>query len=428
MKILVVGSGGHNKGSLSVIKSTIKMLKEEISGANISLMSRFPDFDSKQCEVTAFKYPTFQHGLFARLKAILSLIQCTVLAILYMFPRVDVNWLVEVDRLKLLQAYVKTDSIVVCGTDDISDTYGFFYPIDLLYKKIFIATLLKKPIVINATQIGPFSKNLSGKILIFLVNLVLNRVSLITVRDQISRRKLLEMGVNSPLIYLTADPAFLLRPASYRRTKQILLREGIDTNAKPLVGVNPSALIYHYTDGSKSEEKLESYVHLMSQVISYVIKKLNATVVLVPHVFARNNDDRIICKKIYRRVKCKSKLCLITNEYTPEELKGIIGQFDLFISSRMHPVIHAISMCTPVIGIDYTFKVEELMRRVSQERGVCHITNLDYKELSSKIDAIYFAREKITETLRLKSKVMQNYAYSNAKLITAYLKKWKAGG
>ena len=156
----------------------------------------------------------------------------------------------------------------------------------------------------------------------------------------------------------------------------------------------------------------------MSRMISYIIEKLGATVVLVPHVFGPGeNDDRIIARKISCRVPYKHNLKLITGEYTPEELKGIIGQFDLFVSTRMHPLIHAISMGTPTIGIDYTFKTKELMKRVGQERRAFHIMNLDYNELISKIDETYSAKDEIRETQKIESKVMQKYALSNAKLI-----------
>lgn len=212
MKIVIVGSGGYNKGSLSVIKSTIKMLKEEASDVKISILSHFPEIDSYQCEATAFKYPTFQPGLFAKLKGIPPFVQCILLAILYRLQVVDVKWLVEVDRLGLLQAYLEADCILICGTDDISDMYGFL-SFMTLYEGVFIATLMKKPVIINATQISPFQKSLRGKICIFLSQLILNRVNLITARDQISKDFLHKMNVNTPLIYLTADPSFILQPA-----------------------------------------------------------------------------------------------------------------------------------------------------------------------------------------------------------------------
>ena len=117
----------------------------------------------------------------------------------------------------------------------------------------------------------------------------------------------------------------------------------------------------------------------------------------------------------------KYKTKLILSEYTPEELKGIIGQFDLFVSTRMHPLIHAISMHVPAVAVDYTFKVMELMRMVGQDRQVCHIRAVNFNELVLKIDATYSARNKIKRDLITRVKVMQKRAMLNGKLLRAFV-------
>lgn len=425
MKILVRGSAGHNNGSLSIIKVTVKMLKKQFPETKIELSSTFPEIDSEKCGVPAVRHPVLPLGLFNKVNRIPSLLQCTILAMLCRFFKVDMNWLAETDRFGLLKTLVKTDIIVFCGTDNISDTYGsFFSLIETLYTSLLIAIIMKKPIVVHASQIGPFQSNLTGKICVFLTKLILNKVSLITARDKSSLKKLCEMGVSKPLTKLTADPAFLLEAAHQRRAKQILCSEGIDINVSPLVGINTSAMIYRYLGGSDLETKLRKYVELMADMISYLIEKLYATVVLVPHVFGpRHNDDRVMARKIFSEVKYKRNLKLISREYTPEEVKKIIGQFDLFISTRMHPLIHAISMCTPVIGIDYTFKTRELMKRVGQRQAACHIRNLDFDELVCKIDTVYSARDQIRKSLKAKSKMMEKYALLNFRSIAEFAEK-----
>jgi polysaccharide pyruvyl transferase WcaK-like protein len=417
MKILVVGNGGHNKGSASVIKSTIWMLKEENHDTKVSLLTYFPDFDAEQTNVRTFRFPTLQQGVGTKIKSVLAIIQCTFLALMYKFVKFDEKWLANADRLRLLQAFTTSDCVVFCGTDDISSTYGFIYPIDILFKGLFIGTLLNRPVLINAAQIGPFSENIKGKILARVVQIMFNRAELITVRDKISRNELTRIGITRPRNYLTADPAFLLQPASNERSKQILLEEGI--------GVNLSALIQRYSDNSKSEGQSESYASLAIRMIRHIIEELEADVVLIPHVFATGNDDRTVCKQIQQKINRKDKLFMINHEYSPEEFKGIIGQVDFLISFRMHPVIHSISMGTPVIAIDYTFKASELMRRINQENLVCHITSIEYKELISKIEAAYSNRVEIAKKMRIQSKVMQKHAYSNAVIMMEHLKKTK---
>lgn len=400
-------------GSVAIIKSTLKMLCKEIPYANVRLLSMFPEIDSKQCGVISHIYPTFSPGLgLAKIKSVLSHLECAMLAILFRLSRGNNNLWVEVDKLGLLKSYMKADIVVFCATDNLSDTYNFLWFIENL-KGVLFGILMKKPFVIHSSQIGPFGRDFVGKICTFLTRLLLNRVNLITVRDRFSICSLRKIGVTKPLVYLAADPAFLIQPAPYKEIKGIMSKERINVNVKPIIGINLSAMIYRHATQINPKHRLEWYLNLMSQVILYLIKKLNATVVLVPHVFDPNNDDRVIAKEILRRVSARGyghQLKLITGEYTPEELKGIIGMFDLFISTRMHPLIHAVSTCTPAIGIDYTFKTKELMRRVDQEEATCKIDIMDYDELISKIDAAYSSIDEIREKLKIKSKEMRDCA------------------
>lgn len=419
MKILLVGAAGHNKGSASAIKSAVRSLRG-FSSAEVYLLTAFPEFDSRQCEVETLGYPTQSSGRFAYGRKVLGILLCFMLAVLHRLFKIDINWLINIDKIGLLQTYGQADIIVFCSTDIISDTYGIMMLIQSL-KDISLCALLKKPIVINATQIGPFRKGLSGKINILLIGLVLNKVNLITVRDHFSARSLRIMNINRPQIHITADPAFLLHQASTERTKSILEQEGI-SSAKPLIGINASALIYRYWKGTDLEEKLENYLELISKIAIYAVEELNATVILLPHVFEwrTKNDDRIINERILQRVGHKKKIKQITQEYGPEELRAIIGRLDLLVSTRMHPIIHAISMHTPVVGIDYTFKTTELMKRVDQQQYVCQIATVDYDELKSKICNAYNNRNKIRQILKEKSKIMRKQAFLNAKLIMGF--------
>ena len=55
----------------------------------------------------------------------------------------------------------------------------------------------------------------------------------------------------------------------------------------------------------------------------------------MPHVTNDDKpvDDRFVAKKIYEMAERKDKIRLINNDYSPDELKSIIGQCDLFIGA-----------------------------------------------------------------------------------------------
>ena len=227
---------------------------------------------------------------------------------------------------------------------------------------------------------------------------------------------------------MTADPAFLLQSIPSEKAKRLMVEEGVHVNTKPLIGVNTSSIIYGFgfPNAKSLKDKRDEYVRLMSQIVDYLIEKLGATVLFVPHTFnPRGQDDRTIAKEILSKVTRKDKVKLITTDRTPEELKGIIGQLNLFITTRQHPLIHSTSMHVPTIAIDYTFRMQELMRRLGQENLICDIKTLDYNRLTSKINAAYSTEDRIKKDLIYKTKILQKYAAKNANLIKALLSKEK---
>ena len=69
----------------------------------------------------------------------------------------------------------------------------------------------------------------------------LNKVALITLREEVSLEYLMKLGVNKPPIYVTADPAFLLKSAPEGRITEILNAEGIKIGTRPVIGVTLSS-------------------------------------------------------------------------------------------------------------------------------------------------------------------------------------------
>ena len=422
MNILIIGSGGQHKGAASLLKSLVDIVKGAFPDAHLNLMSVTPDIDSKETGVRSFhclisRSPT----LATKLYTVLSIFRCITWASLYGFFGANARFLIKKQELKLLQVYNKADIIVTCTGDCLTDDYISSIPIGCLYL-IFVGILLKRPIIILASQIGPFSKSLKGRTLSFLTKYVLNKVGLLTVRDRHSLKNLQEMEVDKPLIYLTADVAFLLEPAQPEKVIRKLSKEGIDVTRRPLVGINASFLIrkYGFPASKDPKEKFDKYIEWVSRITDYIIEKLDATVVLIPHVFGPGDeDDRKIARKVYQKVKCKSNTKLIKNEYSPGEMKAIIGQFDLLIATRMHPLIVGTSMHVPSIGIYYSFKVPQMMKRLGQKGRVCPIRALD-ESIYRLIDTTYSNKDKIRTDLASKIKILQKYSLRNAELLKSF--------
>jgi polysaccharide pyruvyl transferase WcaK-like protein len=161
---------------------------------------------------------------------------------------------------------------------------------------------------------------------------------------------------------------------------------------------------------------------MMAEFIDNIVERFNVAVVLIPHVFGtETRDDRKACKDVFEMVKNKERVVMIQNEYSPEELRSLIGMCQLFIGMRMHAIISALSMHVPTIGIDYSGKVLGIMTMVDQDKLVCHAKTLNLNELWKKFEFVYQYRDEIRTTLKLRVKVLRKRSTMNIILLQKLL-------
>lgn len=413
-KILITNhSSTLNKGDAALLNSTITSIGKFVPDADFTVLSYNPKIDSKRCNVKVLSAIGYMSAslnplrLIESFKTIFFVCLC-ILWRLLKYLGLTPNVLIYD---KTLQEYLYADIIIVRGGDTLTEDYGFFSFLTHSISVLF-ALLLKRPVVIYGHSIGPFKSKLN----LVIARFILNRVNLIILREYISKKYLQEMAVNKPPIYVTADLAFLLQPSPHEIVRKILLKYDINKNNRPLVGISVSQLIYRWAfpDSENLEEKYNRYVKLMAHVVDHLTDELNATVIFVPHV----SNDRIVANDIYQKVKHRNRVTSITDEYQPEDLKGIIGMCDLFIGARMHATIASTSMYVPTIAIAYSHKTYGIFgKMLGQEKWVCDIKTLDFNTLISKINDAWSAREQIRKDLIDSVKIVKERALLNGKLV-----------
>jgi len=465
-KILIVNFTSRlNKGSAALLSSKIKLLSDFIPGAKFVVSTHHPEIDYTQYDVKIVKVTgkictltimagqlvlSILCGLYsvldnyfgvkinisirgkklqeyasqsnARTRAKDSLASFSTLFLLFrcgiwaMLHRFGVN----VNRSicgKRLQEYYDADIVLNTSGDVLTEDYDC--PLSHFVNLLF-AILLDKPVVICAESLGPYKKRWNK----FIARFVFNRAKLITQREERSLKHLQEIGVNKPPIYVTADVAFTLEPSSNERIKEILAKEGI-MDCMPLIGISVSKIIsnYGFPELKSRKDKYNEYVKLMSKIVDYLVDTLNATIVFVPHVIGPGDiDDRTVADDICKLIKNKDKIISIKEEYTPEELKGIIGQCDLFIGARMHATIASTSMLVPTVAIAYSDKMHGIIgKMLGYEKYVLDVKDLNYDKLISKIDDAWENREKIKKELEVKIPMVKEKAMLNGKLVKELL-------
>jgi len=410
--LLINTNCSWNKGSAAQVISTTKTLSRLISDANFTIISGIPELDSELCDRHNIKvigsrgkrHFSKDSRLLKLFNLTGSLLRCMLWSNLCKIG-LEANKLIDEE---ILREYHKSDLIVDLSGDTISDkgTYSFISLFGIL-----IGILLKKKIAIYSQSIGPFKE-----ITMPIARFALNKADLIVVREKVTKDYLKEIGVSNPSTHLAAEIAFLLEPAPPKKVHEIFLKENMDKKNGPLIGIGASVFIY---EAFKSKKNV--YVTLMANIADYLIEKFNAQVVFISHVIippkSGYRDDRSVAKEIYQLARNKNRIKLIKGDYSPEELKGIIGRCDLFIGARMHSNIASISMHVPTVALAWSHKYHGIMKMVEQEKYVCDIRTTTFDELVAKIDGAWSNREEIIKKLASKTTELEESALYSGRLV-----------
>lgn len=415
--LLINTNCSFNKGSAAQVISTVETLRRLIFDSNFVLYSTTPDLDSRLCRRHGIKlvgYPRknpFSKG--SRLLVLFELLGCLVRCMLWSgLHKINLHMDILMDE-KVLKQYNTSDIIVDLSGDTLSDkgSYSIFSLLGIL-----VGIFLKKKIAIYSQSIGPFKK-----IIVPLARFCLNQADLIVVRENETVSILKGIGVSNPNIYLTAEIAFLLKSAPPEKVREILSKEGInEKNTYPFIGIGTSALM-----NSILESKNESGITIMAKIADFLVENMNAQILLIPHVIIPPkydpHDDRYISRRIYQTAKNKNRINLINGDYSPEELKGIVGKCELFIGARMHSDIAATSMHVPTVALGWSHKYYGIMKMIGQEKYVWDVWTADFSELVAIISDAWHNREEIRNRLRSRTTDLEKSALNSALLVKELL-------
>lgn len=390
-----------------MVAGLIKLLREQIPAAKITLWHaespkrKMPTTSEMGVEVVA---EDSAHSYYLRIP--LRLFLCFVHALLgKRMGRVLM-------REKILKEYQDADLIISINYGDgFSDIYG---PLESfsVFSQNLLNNLSGKPVIFAPQSIGPFSLPFTK----FLATILLNNAKLVMVREKITRKYLMEMGVSENLIHVIPDLAFLMPPVDEARVKEILRREGLNTRSrKPLFGMSVNPFIAQF---AKMAERRDFYINLMSRFIDWIGETYDASIIFIPNVTQPYGfDTRTLGNLIKKESKRKEQIFSISGEYTAEELKGIIKRCDFFVGSLMHTVIASLSLSLPTIAIAYSHKAYGIMQLVGLGNYVIHFRDLHLESLISKTLLAWENKEEIRKRLIQKNREIKNALFSSGNMI-----------
>ena len=354
-KILISGYYGFgNIGDESILAALVQNLRSAEKDIDITVLSANPPFTEKRHGVTA------------------------------------------VDRKNFFEIYlaIKNCDLFISGggglLQDVTSEKSIRYYLGLIY----IAARLGKKIMVYGQGIGPITKKANRA----LTRAILNRVNVITVRDQQSMEDLKSMGVNRPPMYMTSDPVVTLKPPGSSRGMEVLEKLGVQKD-RPVVGFSV-----------RDWKGAEGFNEIMARTADSLIEELGFQVVFIPFHYGEDNRCIMKIKSIMR-----NHAYSVDGRLTPGEVLDLMGRMDLMVGVRLHSLIFSAIQGVPLVGISYDPKIDGFLSRLGM-KAVGSVSDVDLGDLLVEIQRVWADREKVRQQILARMKEMQQQAKLNDKL------------
>jgi len=410
-------NSGLNKGDAAIVIGMLKILRKSYPESEISVLSLTPNEDKKYySKYGAETYDRLFNDYTRKVNKILLIPKYLVKMFLYLlWTRLDFIP-VEKNAKQVLSLYRNADLVISCGGGTLGGNI-----IVSITKSLFPMYLAKKlgtKVLVSAQSIEPFSNN----IVKFLTRFVLNRIDIITVREKYSLELLKSLGIKRP-VYLKADTAFLVDAESTDSGYSMLHEAGVPRNDKLRIGITVREWMFPHE--SKHNKKVQ-YLNAVAIAVERIIEETGAMVIFFPNViFGTHEDDRIPSFQIKDKVRksYSENIFVLTKNYSPEQLKAMIGTMNIFVGTRIHSIIFAVSMNVPSAAIAYQKKHYGIMEMVGLEDYVLDISDIDADKLVALVLKLKQNHDVVTHILKEKIPIVQSKARENIEFIERLLSK-----
>ncbi len=264
---------------------------------------------------------------------------------------------------------------------------------------IRMAQRLHRPVMLYANGIGPVRRKRNRR----WVKKVVERATLVTLRDHSSREELEKMGVPTQKLRVTADPVFHLDPAPRERAEKLLSTAGVDKNAD-FVAVS----VRNWRD-------IETFFPELAKFCDELHRRHGLEVVFLP---MQKEKDLEPSRRVQELMEEPS--FLLEENCTPRELMAVMGMGKLCLAMRLHTLIFAARAAVPSLGLVYDPKVASYLDELGLPAAGT-VEHFDAAQAIEQADRLLADYDNVLERLRKRSAQLTAAAQENVRLLMELL-------
>lgn len=283
----------------------------------------------------------------------------------------------------------------------VSTAGGFLYSsgIGLVYMisvyTIGLSILFKKPLYFFPQSYGPLKRSWER----FFLSCLLSRARVVMAREEISFNLVRSLTKKPIKCFLLPDPAFSLPSIPLQSGQTWLCENGVlDGPDVPLLGIT----VVNWSAESRDFHGQARYEKAIAATVRDFIHRLNGKVVFFIQVWgpSPSQDDRTPTRRVVDSLHdCSEHILYIQEILQPDQLKAIIGNMNIFIGTRMHSNIFALSQGVPTIAIAYQPKTKGIMRMLGLDRWILDIQDVEDHSITDMMFNLWEVRSSIRNNI-----------------------------
>lgn len=299
------------------------------------------------------------------------------------------------DRRQLVRFIRKCDLLFFGGGSILKELYQsvrrnrYATLIMVLGIVTFANLVARKTVIMSNIGVGP----IETKFGLFLAKLILRQVKYVSVRDPKSYRTCVAIGVDKRKLTSVSDAVFAKDASFFVTSSQEVEREPTE---KLKIALN---LNYNI----ENPEHWDNFIDNLAQGLKSVNERHPIEIYALPMQSRFNPQNDLVMLRAFREKVPESDM-ILHEPLTHHDAAEIIAQSDMLVGERLHALIMAAILGTPIVPLVYDVKVREMVKYLGMERFAIEIDErFDHAALTSRVLALSEQRHDVSSRLRTRT-------------------------